>query len=128
MKYLPDTHAVIWLLESPEKIPARTLAALSDSSNQVFLSPVVTWEIGIKAKLGKLKLKVAIAELARFCIEEYRFEEMPITVAHTTAVARLANLHKDPFDRLLVAQAMTEKLRIVTDDTMIRSYKVATVW
>jgi PIN domain nuclease of toxin-antitoxin system len=125
---LPDTHTIIWLVASPEKIPAKTLALLSDPSQTVFFSPIVSWEIGIKARLGKLKLKVTINEIVRLCLQQYRFETLPISVDHTLVAEKLPEIHKDPFDRLLIAQAASEKLRLVTDDEIIRKYRVSILW
>lgn len=125
---LPDTHTIIWLVEAPEKVPQKALNLLSDPAQRVFFSPIVTWELGIKASLGKLKLKVRVDEIANLCLDQYGFEPLPISVAHTLAVAKLPEIHKDPFDRLLVAQATSEKLRIVTDDEMIKKYRVSVVW
>lgn len=125
---LPDTHTIIWLVEAPEKVPRKALNLLSDPAQRVFFSPIVTWELGIKASLGKLKLKVRVDEIANLCLDQYGFEPLPISVAHTLAVAKLPEIHKDPFDRLLVAQATSEKLRIVTDDEMIKKYRVPVVW
>lgn len=128
MMLLPDTHTVIWLLESPGRIPAKTLAKLSNPSERVLLSAIVTWEIGIKVRLGKLKLRVKISEMARVCLEDYGFEPLPVSIAHTLLLDKLPDIHRDPFDRLLIAQALSEKLRIVTGDENIAQYAVSTIW
>ena len=108
-----DTHALLWALAQPRRLPGRIAATLRDPGNAVHLSAASTWEIAIKAALGKIKADVdAITRAAR----EAGFDELPISVAHTVRLPALPSHHRDPFDRLLVAQALEEGLTIVTHD------------
>lgn len=122
---LLDTHALIWALSSPRRLPARVAAALRDPDTDVYVSAVSTWEIAIKSALGKIHADLpAIVSAARAA----DFDELPITIAHTARLCLLPAHHRDPFDRLLVAQALEEHLTIVTHDPLIAAYSVARLW
>jgi len=98
-------------------------AAIGDSDNEVFVSAVTAWELGIKSKSGKLSLVEPVSGLVR----RFGFAELPVTLEHAEAVSSLAVLHKDPFDRMLMAQARVEGMVLVTVDRQIREYGVATL-
>jgi PIN domain nuclease of toxin-antitoxin system len=122
---LLDTHALIWALSTPRRLPARVAAALRDPDTDVYVSAVSTWEIAIKSALGKIDADVpAIVSAARAA----DFDELPVTIAHTARLCVLPAHHRDPFDRLLVAQALEEHLTIVTHDRLIAAYSVARLW
>lgn len=121
MRLLLDTHVVLWwLIDSPE-LSAETKDLL-DREPEVYLSAASVWEAGIKQAAGKLTAPADLAE--RLAGAEFR--NLPITAAHAQAAARLPLLHRDPFDRMLVAQARCEKLTILTRDKSIPRYDVAT--
>lgn len=125
MRLLLDTHALLWALARPDRLPAQTSEALRDLSNEVFVSAASTWEIAIKAALGKLDGDVAaIAGEAR----NLGFTDLSVTVAHTLRVRDLEPHHRDPFDRILVAQALDEGLTIVTHDQAFGAYPAPTLW
>lgn len=122
MNLLLDTHALLWWLNGDPLVPeARN--AVADPTNRVCVSSASIWEIAIKQALGKLEVEGSIAAAA---IED-RFEPLPVSFEHAEAVSRLPGHHRDPFDRLLVAQAQTEALTIVTRDERIPAYDVPTL-
>lgn len=122
---LLDTHALIWALGAPTRLPVPVARAIRDSATDVYVSSVSTWEIAIKAALGKIDADVGTIAAAAAAAQ---FDELPITVAHTLRLGVLPPHHRDPFDRLLVAQAIEERLSIVTHDTAIAQYPVAILW
>ena len=125
MNLLLDTHALLWALAAPEKLPETVADALVSPRNAVFVSAVSTWELVIKAGLGRLELP--FPDLAS-AIGRAGFVELSITVQHSLRVHDLPHHHRDPFDRLLVAQAQDEGMFLVSGDRAFRSYPVQTLW
>lgn len=124
-RLLLDTHALIWALSAPRRLPSRISTLLRDPDNDVYVSAAGTWEIAIKAALGKIDAEVSkIVAGAR----DADFDELPVIVAHTVRLRDLPALHRDPFDRLLVAQALVERLTIVTHDPVIGRYAAPVLW
>lgn len=121
MKLLIDTHVVLWWLDDPGRIATPARQAISDRGNEVFVSVASAWEIAIKRALGKLEAPSDFEAVIRAS----RFTPLPIELKHAVAVESLSNHHRDPFDRMLVAQAITENLTIVTRDTNIQRYQVS---
>lgn len=124
MRLLLDTHVWLWTLTTPERLRPETLALLSDSQNELFLSVASCWEIAIKYRLGRLPLpeppKVFIpARLARDGIHV-----LVVELHHTYEIAELPRHHNDPFDRMLVSQARSEGMTLVTADAQLRTYEV----
>ena len=128
MRLLVDTHAYLWWGIEPSKLSARAAHALSNSENEVYVSVASLWEIMVKTKLGKLELPVPLQLYATRQREENLVQTLPITEAHVYAHAALRDLHKDPFDRMLVAQALAEGLTLVTRDARIQEYGLPTFW
>lgn len=124
-RLLLDTHALVWALSAPRRLPADVAASLRDPESDVYLSAVSTWEIAIKSALGKIDADLAAVVRAARAAD---FEELPVTIAHTLRLRVLPAHHRDPFDRLLVAQAMEEHLTIVTHDRLIAAYGVSRLW
>ncbi len=123
MRLLLDTHVVLWAVAEPERLSASTRAALIAPRNALYLSAASAWEMEIKRALGKLTTPASFDdELARL-----RLEELPVRLAHTRLLRELPDHHKDPFDRLLIAQARAESLVLVTADPAIRRYSVRTM-
>ena len=120
MNLLLDTHALLWWLDDHPTLSDEARTAIADGKNLIFVSAVVVWEIGIKRALGKLK----VPRHFRSTLEEQPFELLDITVEHAHAVGDLPPHHRDPFDRMLVAQATVEGLKIVTRDLRFEKYKV----
>ncbi len=116
MQLLLDSHALLWWDGDLEKLSAAQRAAISDPDNEVFVSAVTPWELGIKSAAGKLALRDSVRGLAA----KFGFIELPITLSHGEAAASLPLVHKDPFDRMLVAQAIVEGMVLVTADGRLR--------
>lgn len=121
MKYLLDTHIILWWLNDDKRLKESLRQVLKDSKNRVFLSIATAWEISIKYKTGKLSLKTTLEE----CFKQARFATiLPITLDHLLKLNSLPLHHRDPFDRLLIAQANIEKLTILTSDPKFKEYQV----
>ena len=124
MKLLLDTHAFVWATSAPERLTKETREAIADPRNDVFISAAVAWEIAIKYALKKIDLPVAPATYVPTRVAALGFKALPITMEHTLAVGALADYHRDPFDRLLIAQAQVEGFTLVTSDEHIQRYNV----
>lgn len=122
MNLLLDTHIFLWLNQSPEKLQADLLTLCQDSANTLFLSHVSPWEIQIKHALGKLDLDAPLSEMIETQQRDNDLKLLPIELAHIYALEKLEHHHNDPFDRLLIAQAMVENMLIVTVDSKIKLY------
>ena len=122
MNLLLDTHIFLWLNQSPEKLPMDVLELCHDSANTLFLSHVSPWEIQIKTNLGKLDLNVPLHKMIETQQRDNDLKLLPIELAHIYALEKLEHHHNDPFDRLLIAQAMVENMPIVTVDSKIKLY------
>jgi PIN domain nuclease of toxin-antitoxin system len=120
LNFLLDTHVLLWWLADSAKIKEESRAAISDATNTVWVSAASAWEIAIKRALGKLEAPADLESAVR----RSGFSALPITLRHAEAAGRLPRHHEDPFDRMLVAQASTEGLTIITQDTRFRRYRV----
>ncbi len=128
MRVLVDTHVFLWWVEGDRALPAKVRAALADPANECLISLVSAWELAIKAGLGKLKLALPVK---RFIVENVAangFRMLDIKIAHVGRVETLASHHGDPFDRLLIAQALEEDIPLVTADPIFRKYGVKRIW
>jgi PIN domain nuclease of toxin-antitoxin system len=128
VKLLLDTHAWIWMLASPERLCEEAQTALANSDNEVFLSVASAWEAGIKHTLGKLSLPAPLPSLAELSVQKFNIQVLPIALNHALTAATLPPHHRDPFDRMLVAQRDVEGLILVTADEAIRRYDGACLW
>ena len=124
MRLLLDTQIFLWFLEGGSRIPREARAAIASGDNTVLVSAASVWEIAIKASLGRLVIGRADVVRLPELVTASGFDELPIRLEHAAAVAALPPHHRDPFDRLLIAQAQTEALTLVTGDSMIRAYDV----
>ncbi len=127
MRLLLDTHALIWHRNGSDSLSKTARNIISDNSNQLFISIATVWEMSIKVGLGKLKLARPIAELLEIYYDAGT-EILAITPEHAIAVGNLPLYHRDPFDRMLIAQAQEENLTIITHDEIFADYAVARVW
>lgn len=123
MRLLLDTHVLLWWLADDPTLDSSAAEAIADSDSAVFVSAATAWEIAIKQTLGKLD---APSDLERQ-LELNRFEPLSITVGHAYAAGTLPRHHDDPFDRMLVAQAIADQLTIATRDPRLVAYGVATL-
>jgi PIN domain nuclease of toxin-antitoxin system len=120
MNLLLDTHALLWALHTPERLSQEARAAIGDGSRLVYFSAASVWELAIKSSRGKLDIDADFLRAA----ELSRFSELPVRSEHAWAVRDLPPFHGDPFDRILISQAMVEKLTIVTRDHLFSEYGV----
>ncbi len=123
MNLLVDTHMLLWWLADSPELPATARELLIDTANIVHVSAASIWEISIKKSLGKLK----IPDTYQDAIASQGFVELPMTWAHAGAAGGLPPIHRDPFDRMLIAQAIAERLSLLTVDVDVRRYAVTTV-
>ncbi|HKQ08234.1 MAG TPA: type II toxin-antitoxin system VapC family toxin [Blastocatellia bacterium] len=128
MKLLLDTHTFIWWANEPEKLSEKVAAACQDSSNMLILSVVSVWEMQIKMQLGKLKINRPIEELIKTQQQANSMQVLPVKLAHVLSLNNLPAHHKDPFDRLLIAQANIEGATLVSVDPAFSSYNVQLLW
>jgi PIN domain nuclease of toxin-antitoxin system len=127
VRLLLDTHSFIWWDSEPERLPKASRVALGDPANDVLLSVVVLWEMQIKQTIGKLEFRAPLAKL----VEDQEANDvhvLPVTLPHVLALGALPLRHRDPFDRLLVAQAQVEGAAVVTRDSAFADYPVKTLW
>jgi PIN domain nuclease of toxin-antitoxin system len=117
---LLDTHVLLWWLDDPGRLSKDARKAIRDGRNAVYVSAAVAWEIAIKKALGKLDAPDDLEA----ALEASRFLPLPVTIAHALAVRSLPDHHRDPFDRLLIAQALHEGFRLVSRDPVIAKYPV----
>lgn len=120
MNLLLDTHVLLWWLDANPTLSEKANSTIADGNNLVLISAAVIWEIRIKQALGKLELPLNFRQV----LDRQPFEKLAITVEHAHAVGELPAIHRDPFDRMLIAQAKVEGFAIVTRDTIIQKYKV----
>jgi PIN domain nuclease of toxin-antitoxin system len=128
MRLLLDTHALLWFLEDSPRLNPRAKAAIEYSGNEALVSLASLWEIAIKSKLGKLELTEPFQVLFPAQLDINGFAQLPIQVAHLHELERLPEVHRDPFDRLLIAQARTENLTLVSADRHYSAYGVPLLW
>ena len=128
MKYLLDTHAFLWFVSDDNRLSSKAKSIIKDSNNEIYFSAASAWEISIKSKLGRLKLR---GNLESFIIEQLTansFGPLVITISHALYTEKLPQIHKDPFDRIIISQSKVENMVLITSDKKIREYKVPTVW
>jgi PIN domain nuclease of toxin-antitoxin system len=128
MKVLIDTHVFIWWTNEPARLSPSVYTLLTDPTTEPMLSMVSIWEMQIKISLGKLALKSPLPELVEDEIERNKFQLMSIELPHIYAVGSLPLYHRDPFDRLLIAQASVEKLSILSIDEVFDDYGIDRRW
>lgn len=124
MNLLLDTHTLIWMATDAARLSADATSALTDPANDLYASAVSGWEISIKRARGRLRFP----DVDRRMLATLRVAELPVTFDHAAHVARLPELHRDPFDRMLIAQAVAEDLTIVSRDRAFEGYPVSVHW
>lgn len=121
MKLLVDTHLLIWAAASKERVPPRARALMEDEDNELYFSVASLWEIAIKRALNRPRFRVD-ARLLRRALLDNKYQELTIVSDHAVATDMLPPIHKDPFDRLLVAQSTVEGITLLTDDATVAKY------
>jgi PIN domain nuclease of toxin-antitoxin system len=127
MKVLLDTHAFLWFLAGDARLSSKARRVMSDEDTELILSAASVWELAIKASLGRLSLPLPVAD---YVSEKMHagFRVMPVDWIHAAAVQKLPFHHRDPFDRLIIAQAQIEKLPIVSGDRAFVKYGLRLIW
>ena len=128
MNLLLDTQAFLYMTECPDRLPSCARAAIEDPRNLRLLSVASPWKLQIKMMLGKLRLARSVRETVQFDLGRGALRLLPITLDHIDTLAGLPPHHRDPFDRLLIAQAIHDGLTIVTGDRLIPQYPVPCLW
>jgi PIN domain nuclease of toxin-antitoxin system len=128
LRLLLDAHAFLWWVQEDDRLPRSTSRLIADPSSQVSISAVTVWELVIKERLGRLRLDGPAVELFPFAIERDGFAVLPVEMRHALGIASLPLIHGDPFDRMLVAQAIEDSLTLVTGDRTLQAYPVDYVW
>lgn len=121
MRILVDTHVLLWAVAQSSRLPADARDLLEDTSNTLYCSTASLWEIAIKSALRRQDFDINLREF-RLALETMEIEELPVLGQHTEAVVGLPAIHKDPFDRMLIAQSMTEPLVLLTNDAALAQY------
>ncbi len=121
---LLDTHVLLWWLHDASRLSAATRALFADPQNELLWSAASTWEMAVKVQLGKVRLGGTVHEFVVRAIAEQSLTALPVHHAHAARVPELSPLHRDPFDRLLVAQAAVEQVPLVTGDAQLAAYGI----
>ena len=127
MKCLLDTHTYLWWLARPDRVSREVTAIISDETNEIFVSTATFWELAIKSSIGKITLSKDVHSLATE-LHEDGLVLLPVQPEHCSTVASLPFHHRDPFDRMLLAQALTEDFTLLSRDKEFGSYPVRVVW
>lgn len=128
MKLLLDTNVFIWLNDAPQRVRAQVMTIIANSDNDLFLSLTSIWEMQIKIQLGKLQLSDALPDILRTQQVDNNLQILTINLSHIWALENLPYHHRDPFDRLLIAQAQIEGMTLVSADGMFELYDVDLLW
>jgi PIN domain nuclease of toxin-antitoxin system len=128
MNALLDTHAFLWWIADDPRLSETARGFIADGTNEIFFSVVSTWEIVVKAAAGRIEPPEIAPDLIPHHVTHNGFEILSVRLAHALGVAELPPVHRDPFDRLLIAQAQAEGLAILTDDSHIEKYRVNVIW
>jgi PIN domain nuclease of toxin-antitoxin system len=128
MRLLIDTQAVIWYVDQDHLLSTTAHTAITDPANDLLLSAASVWEIGIKVGLGKLALSLPYRQWMTKAIADLRLAVLPITVEYTDVQSGLPRHHGDPFDRLIVAQAIMEGVPVVSSDPQLEAYGITRLW
>lgn len=127
MNYLLDTHTLIWFLNGDKNLSEKSKNIIENQENSTFISVATIWEIAIKISLKKFKFKHGFKKFLDL-VADNGFHIIPISFEHAITVSSLEFIHRDPFDRLIIAQAITDEFTIITKDDLIAKYNVETLW
>ncbi len=128
MRILLDTHALLWWLDGDVRLSKRARAAIGDVRTTCLVSAASAWEITTKARLGKLPGALAVAADVSGCLRSQQFTPLDISVDHAQRAGSLPGAHRDPFDRMLIAQAHAENLPVVSNDEVFDGFGVVRIW
>jgi len=127
VRVLVDTHLLLWAVASSRRLPKGARSLILDTANEVFYSAASVWEVAIKSALRRRNFKANPTVLVR-ALGQSGFSELPVTAAHAARVAGLPAIHRDPFDRLIIAQAMVEDISVISSDDPFDAYPVRRLW
>lgn len=128
MRVLIDSHVFLWLGSDDERLPAQVRDLLADTRTRIVVSVATTWELTVKVMAGRLRLpREPELHFAEY-LDDYASELLPIEQRHVEALPELPTIHADPFDRMLVAQALVEDIELVTGDETLQRYPIRTIW
>ncbi len=127
MNLLLDTHAFIWFINGDNDLPKQIISKIIDINNKCYVSVASLWEIAIKISLGKLTIKEDFNNLFDF-INDNEMEILPISMLHLQKLLKLKYYHRDPFDRIIISQGISENFQIVTNDKNFEDYNVKIIW
>jgi PIN domain nuclease of toxin-antitoxin system len=128
VRVLLDTHALVWAAGDPDRLSSRARATIADPATVVFVSLTSAWELAILQGLERVRLAMPLETLFTQGLAALRFHLLPIRLPHVAGVSALPHHHRDPFDRLIVATALAEKLTVVSSDRAFKRYGVPVVW
>ncbi|MBW1785483.1 MAG: type II toxin-antitoxin system VapC family toxin [Deltaproteobacteria bacterium] len=128
MKVLLDTHAFLWLLSGDHRLSEKARKTFLNSGNELFFSAASLWEMCIKISLGKISMKKGWYEAVQSEMEANAIQWLPIDMPHCERLAKLPFHHRDPFDRMLIAQAIVEDMQLLSRDTCLSAYDIHRVW
>lgn len=128
MRVLLDTHALIWAVTGDKKLSRAALATLESFDNDVFVSAASAWEISTKHRIGRLPEAGIIVGNVSGILEQLGFRALPISIEHAERAGSLSGEHRDPFDRILIAQAQAENLSLVSNERIFDSFRISRIW
>lgn len=128
MRVLLDTHALLWAVTGNLRLPKRALSILASFENDVFVSAASAWEIATKHRLGRLPGAEALTGNIAGSVERLGFHPLPISLEHAERAGRLPGPHRDPFDRMLIAQSLAENLPVISNEQVFDAYGIERVW
>lgn len=128
MKTLLDTHALLWWLDGDERLPEACRGVIGDPKNTVFVSAASAWEIATKVRLGKLPGAIEVAAGFRECLADQGFTPLAVSVDHALRAGNLPGPHRDPFDRMLIAQAQAEGIPLISNEVLFDRYGIQGMW
>ena len=128
MRLLLDTHTLLWVMLGDAKLSRKARAAIEDASNETFVSVVCIWEIATKVRIGKMKEPGNLLQDPHLALARLGFRDFPLPLSHARLGGLYSNAHKDPFDRMLAAQALLEGLTLVSIDNVFDEFAVTRLW
>jgi PIN domain nuclease of toxin-antitoxin system len=128
MRLILDTHVFLWWIIDSPQLSSRVRDVMRNQANELFLSVASAWEIAIKVNLGRLRLPDRPDRFIPGQLMKNAIEPLPVEMSHALHVSRLPAIHRDPFDRIIIAQSILEKMAVVTRDADIAKYKIKTFW
>jgi PIN domain nuclease of toxin-antitoxin system len=128
MKYLLDTHAFLWFVTDDNRLSPKARSIIKSNVNEIYFSAASVWEMSIKIRLGRLTIAEELEPFIVKQLAENNFRTLSITIFHSIYTSKLPDIHKDPFDRMIIAQSKVESMPLISKDKNIKKYKVPIVW